>query len=346
MTLHATFGRLRALGIGAGLAAATLAVPAQAQDYTWRIQSNLNAGEPGYVALEEKFAKLATEMSGGRIEFEIHPVGALFPISDGLEAVGAGVTEMAVLTGGYYTGKLGPIATLESGVPGSLRTPLERFNFFYKRGFIDLAREAYGDSNVYYLGPQFSPSWDIMSTVPITSREDFEGLKIRAFGLEAEWYESMGATAVLLGGGEIYSALATGVVDAARWASPAGNLNNSFQEVAKYYVQPSPMPVPNNFFAVNMQAWEALPDDLKAILNQAAVASSLDYIAISMNEDAKAMQEMLDAGVEISTIPPEEFEKMEAEARTLWRAYADEGDLAKRGVEMLDAFLADLGRTE
>ena len=94
--------------LGAGLLGVSAA---SAQDAVhWRIQSNLNAGEPGYVALQEKFADLATEMSGGRITFEIYPVGALFPIADGLEAVGAGVTEMAVLTGGYYAGKLGPIA--------------------------------------------------------------------------------------------------------------------------------------------------------------------------------------------------------------------------------------------
>lgn len=325
---------------------ACLAFPAAAQDYTWRIQSNLNEGEPGYIALEEQFAELATEMSGGRIQFEVYPVESLFPIADGLEAVGSGVTEMAVLTGGYYTGKLGPIATLESGVPGSMRTPLERFNFFYERGFIELAREAYSDSGVYYLGPQFSPSWDIVSTVPITSKEDFEGLKIRSFGLEAEWYESMGAEPVFMGGGDIYSALATGTIDAARWASPAGNMNNSFHEVADYYVQPSPMPVPNNFFAVNAQAWEALPDDLKAILNQAAVASSLSYITLSMNEDAKAMQQMIDSGMEVTTIPPEEWMEMEAEARKLWRAYAEEGGLAAEGVELLDQFLQDMGYTQ
>ncbi|WP_320177758.1 TRAP transporter substrate-binding protein DctP [Roseovarius pacificus] len=334
------------LGSAALLGSSLLSGAVSAQDFQWRIQSNLNAGEPGYVALEEKFAGLASEMSGGRIAFEIYPVGSLFPMKDGLEAVSAGVTEMAVLTGGYYAGKMGPIASLESGVPGSLRTPIERFNFFYKRGFLDLAREAYGAQGVYYLGPQLSPPWDIMSTKPITSQADFDGLKIRSFGLEADWYEKMGASPVFLGGGEIYTALATGVVDAARWASPAGNMNNSFHEVAKYYVQPSPMPVPNNFFAVNQAAWDGLPDDIKAILNEAAVASSLDYIMRSMNDDARAMQDMQAAGVEISTIPDAEWVAMEAEARSLWQAYAEHDDLARRGVEMLNAFLADLGRTE
>ncbi|WP_026380811.1 TRAP transporter substrate-binding protein DctP [Afifella pfennigii] len=342
------------MSIGKKLSSLALAVAAfaglssaQAQEeFRWRIQSNLNPGEPGYVALEEKFANLATKMSGGRITFEIFPVGALYSVKDGLEGVGSGVTEMAVLTGGYYAGKLGPIANLESGVPGSLRTPMERFNFFYKQGFIDIAREAYEPHGIYYLGPQLSPSWDIMSTKPITSMADFQGLKIRSFGLEAEWYEKMGASPVFMGGGEIYTGLATGVIEAARWASPAGNMNNSFHEVAKYYVEPSPMPVPNNFFAVNLQAWQALPDDIKAILEEAAVASSLDYIAISMNNDAKAMQAMQEAGVEISTIAPEEWAKMEAEARELWQAYADEDELAKRGVELLNGFLADLGRSE
>ncbi len=340
--------RMKALFAGAlvaaGASVATAGLAQAEETWHWRLQSNLNAGEPGYVALETKFAELATEMSGGRITFDIFPVGGLFPIKDGLEAVGSGLAEMAVLTGGYYVGKLGPIASLESGVPGSLRTPIERYNFFYKKGFLELVREAYGAHGVYYLGPQLSPPWDMMAKEPITSMADFEGLKVRAFGLEAEWYESMGASPVFLSGGEIYSALATGVVDAARWASPAGNYNNSFHEVASYYMQPSPMPVPNNFFAVNQRAWDQLPDDIKAILQEAAVASSLEYLALSDMEDAKAMQAMQAAGVEISRVPPEEFAKMEAAARELWRAYAEEGELAARGVELLDAYLEELGR--
>jgi TRAP-type C4-dicarboxylate transport system substrate-binding protein len=340
------FGKklIRRIAVGA-LSVLALSNFATAQEtFVWKVQSNLNAGEPGYIALVEKFAKLSEEQSGGRIKFEVFPVGSLFPIKDGLEAVGTGLTEMAVLTGGYYAGKMGPIANLESGVPGSLRTPIERYNFFYKEGFIDIARKAYQPYGVYYLGPQLSPSWDIMSKNPITSMEDFKGLKIRSFGLEAKWYESMGATPVFMGGGDIYTALATGVLDAARWASPSGNLNNSFQEVAKYYVKPSPMPVPNNFFAVNQAAWDGLPADIKAILTEAAIASSFDYIAQAEMKDAKAMQDMKAQGVEISEIPPEEWAKMEKAAAELWKGYAAEGGLAQEGVVLLEGFLQKLGR--
>lgn len=333
------------IAIAGALAGITLSGAVQAQErFRWRLQTNLNTGEPGHVSIEEKFAGFANRLSGGRLTIQVFPVGALFPIQDGLEAVATGLTEMAVLTGGYYAGKIGSFANLETGVPGSLRTPIERHNFFYKKGFLQLTREAFAKHGVFYLGPHISPRWDMMSKTPITSMADFKGLKVRSFGLEAKWYEKMGASPVFLSGGEIYTALATGVIGAARWGSPSVNFKTSFHEVAKFYVDPSPMPVPNNFFAVNPAAWNKLPADLKAILEEAAVAASLEYMALADLQDSAAMQRMEKAGVKISRIPPEEFAKMEAVARGLWSDYAKEGGYAAQGVKMLNDYLTELGR--
>ena len=341
-------GMLKSLagGLIAATLAGAMALPALAQDYVWRLQTNLNPGDPGHVAVESRFAKLVEEMSNGRMKFEVYSVGSLFPIADGLEAVGAGVAEMGMLTGGYYSGKIGPVASIENGVPGALRSPLESFDFFYKKGFVDIAREAYAPYNVFYLGPQISPQWDIISNKPIRSTADFAGLKIRAFGLEANWYESMGASPVFMSGSELYTALATGALEAARWASPSANKNISLHEVAKYYIQPSPMPAPNNFFAVNNDAWTALPDDLKAIMREAAMLSSLDYLTTGMKQDAQALVDMQAAGMELVTIAPEEFAKMEAAARKLWMAYAEQGGLHEKAVALLSEYLAELGRGE
>ena len=335
-------------GLLGGVVALAFGVAASAsgyaQTFSWRLQTNLNPGEPGYVATEQKFAKLAESMSGGRLKLQVFPVGALFPIQEGLEAVGGGVAEIAMLTGGYYAGKIGPIANLENGVPGSLRTPIERYNFFYKGGFIELLRDVFAKRGIYYLGPQLSPPWDIMSKRPITSAKDFQGLKIRAFGVEAKWYEKLGATPVFLGGGDIYTGLATGVIDAMRWGPPSANMKNGYHEVAKFYVQPSPMPVPNNFYAVNLAAWNKLPNDLKAILEECAIASSLEYLALGGMSDAKAMRDMEAAGVKVTRIPDEEWARMEKEARAIWEAYSKEDAAAAKGVELLTKFLADLGR--
>lgn len=133
-----------------------LAGSATAAEFEWRMQSNLSEGEPGFEAVRENFVEAVERMSGGRVEIELFPVGALFPIQEGLEAVGSGIVEIGMMTGGYFSGKMGPMATLESGVPGAERTPMERYAFFYQKGFIDLAREAYAPFNVYYLAPQIS----------------------------------------------------------------------------------------------------------------------------------------------------------------------------------------------
>ncbi len=323
--------------LGAGSAAAQ-------EVFNWRMQSNLPAGEAGYLSVELYFVETLKEMSDGRLNIQLYPVGSLFPVQEGLEAVGAGIAEIGMMTGGYFSGKMGPIATLESGVPGAERSAFERYVFFYKKGFLDLMREAYAPFNVFYVGPHISPSWDIMSTVPLRSAADFDGLKIRAFGVEAQWYEALGASSVFLGGGEIYTALATGVVDAARWSGPTANYQGSYHEVAKYYILPSPMPAPNNNILINQQAWDSLPADLQSMLEQVTKLASIDYVARAVESDAAAIVRMQEAGVEFVRIPDDEWSSMEEKARELWSAYADQGGLAARAVEMMQSYLDELGR--
>jgi TRAP-type mannitol/chloroaromatic compound transport system substrate-binding protein len=319
--------------------------PSAAQEVRWRMQSNLGAGEPGYESVRVSFVEALDKMSKGRIKLQLHPVGALFPVQEGLEAVGNGVVEIAMMTGGYFTGKLGPIATIESGLPGAERTAMERYAFFYDKGFINIAREAYGKHNVYYLGPHLSPEWDIISKKPIRSAGDFKGLKIRSFGIEAKWYESMGASPVMLGGGELHTALSTGVVDAVRWGSPAVIHKLGLHEAGKFLVQPSPLPAPNNNFLINRDAWNKLPDDYKAIFEAAAKLASLDYLARGSALDAAAIGQMKAAGVQVSQIPDAEWLEMEKKARALWADYAKQDPtLAARAVKLMEDYLKELGR--
>ena len=330
--------------VGAVFAGSTnLAV---AQDaFKWRMQSNLSTGEPGYESVRTMFVEALREMSGGRMNISFHPVGALFPIADGLEAVGASVVEIGMMTGGYFSGKMGPIATLESSVPGAERDPIERYNFFYKKGFIDIAREAYAPYKVYYLAPHISPPWDIISRKPLRSKADFKGLKIRTFGIEAEWYEAMGASAVFLGGGEVYTALATGVVDAVRWGSPSVQMKLGLHEVGRYYLRNSPLPAPNNHIVVNQQAWNSLPDDIKAMMDKAARLASLDYIARGNMDDTRAIAEMQEKhGIEFVEIPAKEWLEMEQIARDIWAKYAEHDKLSARAVKLLQEYLTELGR--
>ncbi|GAJ18028.1 unnamed protein product, partial [marine sediment metagenome] len=77
-------------------------------------------------------------------------------------------------------------------------------------------RELYGGYNVYYVCPISLVPEAINSMVPIRNLDDLQGLKIRlgGGGFVAEVFTRAGATVVFIVGGEIYSALDTGLVEA------------------------------------------------------------------------------------------------------------------------------------
>lgn len=183
-----------------------------------------------------------------------------------------------------------------------------------------------------------------MSKVPIRGAEDFQGLKVRAGGIEAEWFNAMGAEAVFIGGAELYTALATGVVDAARWGDETQNLAQGFQEIAGYYIKPAPMPAPNNHIIVNQDTWSSLPADIQAILEVAARQTSIKYITLTSSQAAGARGELEAAGMEFVTIPADEWNTMSQEVRQIWGAYAEHDERTARAVALLQEYLAELGR--
>ncbi len=338
-------GRRKFFGAALGGALAVLGASgsAQAADYSLRMQANTGPGLTPYIALEE-FVQNVNAMSGGRIEIQLFPVSALFPPNEGLEAVANGIVELGLTTGGYFAGKMGPIASMESGLPGAEANAWERNAFFYEKGFIDIVREAYAEHGVHYLAPNLGSPWELVSKVPLRTEADFAGKKIRGFGIEAQWFDALGAEAVNIGGAEIYTALATGVVDAVRWGDESQNLAQGLQEVAKYYIKPAPMPAPNNHIIVNQATWDSMSPDLQAILEGAAKLASMKYLTLTAMSRGPARAELEAAGMEFVTIPPEEWASMQERVRAIWAEYGDHDERTARAVALLQEFLTELGR--
>jgi TRAP-type mannitol/chloroaromatic compound transport system substrate-binding protein len=282
-------------------------------------------------------------MSGGRMTVDVFPTGELYPTVEGLDAIAAGVTELAVMAA-YYVGKVGPASLFEGGVPGGDKTAVERFNFFYREGFLEVVRDMYSQHGVYYISPHLSSGWHLYSKFPVTGKESFEGKKIRVYGIEASWYQSMGASTVLLPGEELYTALATGVIDASRWGSPAATIGMGLHEQAPYVVFPASMPAPNNFYMVNPNSWNSLSPDLQAILERCAMYSGFDYyVTQSAYDDQAALNKMISEGATKNVISDDAQAEMDALAREAWDAAATD-ELSKKVVQMLRDYMVKLGR--
>jgi TRAP-type mannitol/chloroaromatic compound transport system substrate-binding protein len=99
----------------------------------------------------------------------------------------------------------------------------------------------------------------------------------------------LGASIVVLPGGEVFSALDKGVVDAADWATISMNERMGFHSVAKYPTKVfHSMPVQE--FSVNIAAWKALPDDIKGILHSVAREWSWDQVQRVAVDDAECQR--------------------------------------------------------
>jgi TRAP-type mannitol/chloroaromatic compound transport system substrate-binding protein len=108
----------------------------------------------------------------------------------------------------------------------------------------------------------------------IRSIDDFDGLKMRIPGLGGRVISELGGSAVLLPGGEIYTSLERGVIDATEWIGPYHDELMGFQNVVKNYYYPGwHEPGTVLELAVNRDAWEELPSDIRQIVRSAAFES-------------------------------------------------------------------------
>ncbi len=257
-------------GATAGAAAAALGAPAiaQAQQTTkWRCQSMWSASELVYKAFEDFCARIKV-LTNNRLEIEAFPAGAVTGVFETLDAVSAGVLQAQSSAPVYWTGKDAGLAVL-GDLNFGYTHPWQAEAFFYHKGGLDMLREAYAKYNVYPVGVTWWGVESVVSKRPIKSMDEFKGVKFRSpQGMTAEVLTKLGASIVVIPGGEVYSALDKGVVDAADWGTVSMNQRMGFFEVAKYpVVVGHSMPIQE--FAVNMAAWRALPADIKAIVSSA-----------------------------------------------------------------------------
>jgi TRAP-type mannitol/chloroaromatic compound transport system substrate-binding protein len=264
--------------------------------YKWRAQTYAVSGSVGYKALEEALKNLKNA-SNGRLDISLYGVGTLVGPFEQLDAIGKGIFECGFNAPAYYAGKDPAFAALFS-LMNIWESTSEVKIWSYYFGGLELARELYGKYKVHYVGPALVGAEPIMSKVPLKQLSDFKGIKIRtAGGLTSELFKKLGASPVKMGGGELYTGLDTGVVDAAEFVSLAENYDIGLHEVTEYVLYPS---FHGNTatcdFTVNQKAWDKLPDDLKALMESWIFELDARFDYRSVAESEKALKNMKDKG--------------------------------------------------
>jgi TRAP-type mannitol/chloroaromatic compound transport system substrate-binding protein len=329
---------------GASALAGTVAMPAvaRAQQVTrWRCQSMWSAAELTYKAFQD-FCERVKVNSGGRLVIEPFAAGAVTGAFETLDAVTAGVLQAHSSWPGYFSGKDAGLAVISDFVFG-YQHPHQAEAWFQHRGGMQMLREAYAKYNVYPVGVSWWGVETMVSKRPVQKMEDFKGVKFRSpQGMTAEILTKLGASIVVLPGGEVFSALDKGVVDAADWGTLSMNERMGFHGVAKYPTKVfHSMPVQE--FSVNMAAWKALPDDLKAILHSMAREWTWDQVQRVAVDDVRVAKELAGKNIKAESWDDELMRKMRELAMKTWEDWSKKTPLAKQAYDSQLAWLKDLG---
>ena len=144
-----------------------------------------------------------------------------------------------------------------------------------------------------------------------------------------------------LPGGELFTALQTGVIDATEWVGPYNDLALGLHTVAKYYYYPGWHEPGTTLEAiVNKDAWNSLPEDLQAILRTAAQAVNDDLLAEFTARNNTALKTLVDEhGVKLRRLPDDVLEKLAETSAEVVRESIGSDALAKRIYDSYYAFL-------
>ncbi len=339
-----TLNRRTMLATGiAAAATAALGKPAIAQSRVdWRIQTLWQAGTVNQLAFE-RFCENVRAMSDGRLNITPLPSGAAVGLLETLDAVSQGLLDGHHPATVYWTGRdpaFGVIGDLNAGY----ESPYQQQEWFEVHGGIDMIREAYNQFDQYVIGV----AWWGIESIPVNRAvnkpQDFNGLKMRLpQGMAADILGKFGVVAVNLPGTEVFGALDRGVIDAADWGTLGMNAQLGLHEKARFAIHPGVHSMPVGDVTVSRSKWEALPDDLKAILTVGVREFSRDMVQSVAAQDAKVEVELREAGVELLNWSTEARRELRSAAREIWEQYAERNALSRKAVDSQVAYLSSKG---
>jgi TRAP-type mannitol/chloroaromatic compound transport system substrate-binding protein len=273
--------RRKFLRTGAVAAAATVAAPAvvKAQGpISMRWQSTWPSKDIFHeYALD--YARKVNDMTGGDLKIEVLPAGAVVPAFQLLDAVSRGVLDGGHGVLVYHYGKQTALALWGSG-PGYAMDANMLLAWHKYGGGKELLNKIFTAIGANVVSFPYGPmptqplGW---YKKPVTSADDFKGLKFRTVGISIDVFQGMGAAVNALPGGEIVAAMDRGLIDAAEFNNATSDRVLGFPDVSKvcmlqsYHQNAEQMEI-----SFNKTKFDALPEKMRAIIANAVEAASAD----------------------------------------------------------------------
>ena len=313
------------------------------QTYQWKMITSWPKNFPGLGMAPEKFAKYVNEMSGGRLTIKVYGAGELVPGFEVFDNVSQGTVEIGHSGSYYWKGKI-PASPLFGALPFGM-TATELNAWLHYGGGLELWHEQYKPFGIIPMaggdtGPQFG-GW---FKKEINSIDDLKGLKMRMPGLGGDVLKKAGAIPVNLTGGEIFSSLQSGAIDASEWVGPYNDLAFGFYQAAEYYYTSVwHEPSAGLEFLINEKAFNALPKDLQKIIEVAARAVNEDTLDEYNARNNNALKVLVEKHqVKLRQFPPEVLRQLKVFTKEVMIEQANNDEGFAKVWQSYSAFLTQI----
>jgi TRAP-type C4-dicarboxylate transport system substrate-binding protein len=287
---------------------------------SWNANSVWPPNNHQTIALEE-FAAKVKEASGGELEIVVNSGGALgYKGPELLKVVRDGLVPISdiLISGVAGDDKIFQLVTL----------PFLALNFEEAKLLNDLARPYFDKAaakwgqKILYISPW--PGAGLWSKRKVLSVAEMKGLKTRTYDKNGAYVvEATGGTPLSLPFSEVYSALATGVIDSVITSSPTA-VDAKFWEVLKYY-QPLNITIATNMVNVNLNNFNKLDkktQDMLVKIGQDMEAAMWQKVkALDKEKEAVCNQNGIES-VAVSKEMQAELAKITEKIRSEWLADA------------------------
>src|SRR5690625_722792 len=285
----------------------------------------LSAFDKNFIFTEtmlEPVMEKVKEKTDGRIGFNFNGPEVV-PTFEQFDSVQSGVFDIIFCHPGYHTGEVAMGVTIDAIEPD----PVKR----RESGIWDYMDKHYQEHGMKLIAmpPQGEKAliFIMRDELDVESEEPFAGKKLRANVTYDGLVKSLGGATVLMSGGEIYSALQTGLIDGAAW-SVVGPVSFKWPEVANHWVEPS-YGQTSEFLAMNLDTWNSLSAEDQEAIAEAGYELELETMELFNQLNQKERDDMQAAGMSPTYLSDDIAQNVDLLlAEGVWKLGEDKGGQA------------------
>ncbi len=323
---------------GAGAVGATLAAPAlAASTIRWRLQTYAGPAlaEEVIVPMVKKFNAIA----GDQMQIELFTADQLVPTGELFRAMQKGTID-AVQSDDDSMASPTEVTAFGGYFPFASRYSLDVPVLFNQYGLDEIWKEQYAAVGVKHIS---AGSWDpanFATQKPINSVEDLKGLKIFTFPTAGRFLEQFGVVPVTIPWEDAEVALQTGELDGLAWSGITEDYTSGWADVTNYFLTNNISGAWIGHFFSNMDRWNELPENLKQLMQ--VCMNDSHYHRQWWYWGGEAGLRVNGTKMKLTTIPDEEWGKVEAKAQDFWDEIAAESPLKAKIVGKIRQYNADM----